>query len=230
MEKNFKDILDTYMKSVPEVYIPCDRCLNTERWDGRVVLMIIDAAFTSIGLNYFTAVVPAVERFRITYSEPGIITSCSDLVKTPLSELKNIWKNQRSWNTAKQISSYLMKSGSDRTAFRNWAKKADPTLWKEDPIGSISGVGINTFQYLRMMGGIDTVMPDKIVKRVVYEIMDKVGITNKPEKDIDFILFLEESARACGFRPIDVCWMTWLVQSEGELVRSEKYKDVLGKI
>jgi len=230
MRKKFKAVLDIYMKSVPEVHIPCDRCLNTKRWDGNVVLMVIDAAFTSIGLNYFTSVVPAVERFRITYTETGIITSCSDLVKTPLSNLKNIWKNKRSWNTAKQICSYLMKSGNDRAAFRNWAKKAGPALWKVDPIGSINGVGINTFQYLRMMGGIDTVMPDKIVKRVVYEIMDKAGITEKPEKDVEFILFLEDTARACGYRPIDVCWMTWLVQSEGERVRSDKYKDILGKI
>jgi len=33
--------------------------------------------------------------------------------------------------------------------------------WREDPIGRIKGVGLITFQYLRMMGGIDTVMPDK---------------------------------------------------------------------
>jgi hypothetical protein len=32
--------------------------------------------------------------------------------------------------------------------------------WWEDPVGSIKGVGLVTFQYLRMMGGVDTVMPD----------------------------------------------------------------------
>ena len=34
----------------------CEGCLRTERWGGSVVLMVVDAAFTSIGLNYFTAV------------------------------------------------------------------------------------------------------------------------------------------------------------------------------
>lgn len=37
----------------------------------------------------------------------------------------------------------------------------------KDPIGSIKGVGLTTFQHLRMMGGINTVMSNKIVKRAI---------------------------------------------------------------
>lgn len=33
----------------------CDRCLRTERWGGNVVLMVVDAAFDSICLNYFNS-------------------------------------------------------------------------------------------------------------------------------------------------------------------------------
>ena len=43
--------------------------LRTERWRGSVVLMVVDAAFTSIGLNYFTAVVPKVEEFNRDFVE-----------------------------------------------------------------------------------------------------------------------------------------------------------------
>jgi hypothetical protein len=229
MKKKFKDVLSSYMESVPDVHIPCDRCLKTERWDSSVVCMVIDAAFTSIGLNYFTSVVPAVERFRKTYAEPGIIKNCSDFAAVPLAELKMIWKNERSWNTAQKISSYLAEQENDRIALRTWARTADPSGLANDPIGRVKGVGINTFQYLRMMGGVDTVMPDKIVKRVIFEIIDQSG-ASKPESDIDFITFLEETAPLCGYRPIEVCWMTWLVQSEGDRVRSDKYKDILGRI
>ncbi len=42
----------------------CERCLATQRWGGSVVLMVVDAAFMSIGLNYFTAVVPAVAAYE----------------------------------------------------------------------------------------------------------------------------------------------------------------------
>ncbi|MEM3407073.1 MAG: hypothetical protein QXL51_07895, partial [Candidatus Aenigmatarchaeota archaeon] len=51
------------MKKVSGLKEYCERCLRTERYNGNVVLMIVDAAFTSIGLNYFTAVVPKVEEF-----------------------------------------------------------------------------------------------------------------------------------------------------------------------
>jgi hypothetical protein len=71
-------------------------------------------------------------------------------------------------------------------ALRTWAANARLEGWREDPIGSIKGVGLVTFQYLRMMGGVDTIMPDKIVKRVVNEILVKAGL--KPvEDDIEFI-------------------------------------------
>jgi len=48
-------------------------------------------------------------------------------------------------------------------------------------IGRIKGVGLVTFQYLRMMGGIDTVMPDKIVKGVINKILVKARICRSKE-------------------------------------------------
>jgi hypothetical protein len=37
-------------------------------------------------------------------------------------------------------------------------------------------------------------------------------------------------ALAYGYRPIELCWMTWLIQPEGRKMRMEKYKDILPKI
>jgi len=80
-----------------------------------------------------------------------------------------------------------------------------------------------------MMGGIDTVMPDKIVKRVINEILVKAGF--KPvNDDIEFIKKAEEVALACEYRPIELCWMTWLIQPEGKMIRMEKYSGILSKI
>jgi len=39
----------------------CTGCLRTERYSGSVILTIIDVAFTSIVLNYFTTIVPKVK-------------------------------------------------------------------------------------------------------------------------------------------------------------------------
>jgi len=227
---SLKKIVDSYMQKVSGLKEHCERCLRTERWNGNVVLMIVDAAFTSIGLNYFTAVIPKVEEFNKKFIENGKIKNLKDLTKANINELRSVWKNKRSWIIAKEIASYLSTlSDNDKEALRNWAKNAKLENWKEDPIGRIKGVGLITFQYLRMMGGIDTIMPDKIVKRVINEILIKAGL--KPiNNDIEFIKKSEEIALKCGYRPIELCWMTWLIQPEGKIMRMEKYSKILPRI
>jgi len=229
-----KDVVDSYMRQVPEVGEYGQRCLKTERWHGNIVLMVVDAAFTSIGLNYFQSVVPRVEQFRKKFIEPGRIRTVEDLVVADAAELEKVWRNKRSWQMAKSVASYLcgIKSDeglNDRQAFIYWAEHAQLDGWEKDPIGEIKGVGINSFQYLRMMGGIDTVMPDKIVKRVIAEILAKANM-EMPSTDIDFVRLMEHIAPEVGYRAIELCWMTWLIQSEAGMSRMEKYSSLLHKI
>jgi len=40
----------------------------------------------------------------------------------------------------------------------------------------------------------------------------------------------EQAALTCGYRPVELCWMTWLIQPEGKMIRMEKYSNVLSKI
>jgi hypothetical protein len=193
--------------------------------------MVVDAAFTSIGLNYFTAVVPKVEEFRRKLVESGKVRNLEALAEAHVEELRKVWKNMRSWNIAKEIASYLltMGGGDDRLALRAWAGNAKLEEWRLNPVGMIKGVGLVTFQYLRMMGGVDTVMPDKVVKRVINEILEKAG--HEPVNgDIEFVKKAEQVALACGYRPTELCWMTWLIQPEGKIMRMKKYSNVLSKI
>jgi hypothetical protein len=227
---SLKEILDSYMRRVSGLDVYCSRCLRTERWGSCVVLMVVDAAFTSIGLNYFTAVVPKVEEFSKRFVENGRIRTLRELAAADIYELKGVWKNRRSWDMAKGIASYLSTlSEDDKTALRTWASNARLEGWREDPVGSIKGVGLVTFQYLRMMGGVDTVMPDKIVKRVVNDILVKAGL-EPVEDDIELVKRAEQLALACGYGPVELCWMTWLIQPEGRRIRMEKYRDILPKI
>jgi hypothetical protein len=225
-----KAIVDSYMGKVSGIEEHCDRCLKTERWGGSVVLMVVDAAFTSIGLNYFTAVVPKVVEYNKKFVESGKTKNLRDLAKADLNELRGVWKNKRSWIIAKDIASYLSTlSEDDETALRTWARNADFENWRKDPVGRIKGVGLITFQYLRMMGGVDTVMPDKIVKRVINKILEKAGCEPVTD-DMEFVKKAEEVALTCGYRPVELCWMTWLVQPEGKMMRMKKYSSILSKI
>jgi hypothetical protein len=226
--------VEFHMKKVPEVKMYCDRCLGTKRWGGDVTLMVVDAAFNSIGLNYFFSIVPKVEIFRQTFVEKGIILSLKDLAVANQNDLSLIWKNKRSWDIARSIAKFLSPT-EDRNALTDkdnliiWSKNSELINWELDPIGSISGVGINTYQYLRMMGGIDTVMPDKIVKRILNKILSDSEM-EIPSDDIKFVQIIEKIAPQCGYRPIELCWMTWLIQSENDLIRMEKYSEILSKI
>jgi hypothetical protein len=53
---------------------------------------------------------------------------------------------------------------------------------------------------------------------------------NIPQKNDDFIKQVESIARRTGCKATEICWMTWLIQSEAELIRAKKYADILPKI
>jgi len=233
--KDLPQVVDAYMSRTTGIKEHCARCLRTERWGGSVVLMIVDAAFTSIGLNYFTAVVPKVMKFKEELVDCGEVKELESLSSLSEKEVEHIWRNKRSWQAAKSVASYLYEIGKaegmgEREAFRFWAANSQLESWREDPIGKISGVGVTTFQYLRMMGGIDTAMPDKIVRRVVRQILDEAELDMPTEGDIDLVRTIERLSQLSGYRPIEICWMTWLIQPEGKMIRMNKYRNLLGKI
>ncbi len=226
MEQSIRKRLEIDMSRVPELREFCERCLRTERYNGNVVLMVVDAAFVSIGVNYFNVIVPAVLRFgELIVSK---VRNLSDFLDLPDELLFSVWKNRRSWKVAKSIAEYLSSiSKDDRTAIRTWALNSSLEDWKEDNIGKIRGVGINTYQYLRMMGGIDTVMPDKIVKRYFRELAESLGLEVDFE-DLAFIRWVEELARRSGYKAIELCWLTWFVQYDDR--RLNAYRELMKKI
>jgi len=193
------------------------RCFNGERWSGHAVLIVVDAALDSIGLNYFQIVVPRVRRFYEDYVKTGQIASLEHLSKlTPQDlRLRKIMNNERCWRAAINICRVLdqikRENGleSDFAALRFWAEKANYETWREDPVGKISGVGLITFQYLRMQAGVDTAMPDKIVKKVVER---DFGI--KAKDSMEFIKRMEAFSKETGYSQTLICWAIWLKESD----------------
>lgn len=203
------ELIKSYISDYDALKEIAERCLTTERWNGNVPLILLDAAITSVGVNYFQVVVPKVREFEKEFIKTGKVNSLSNLANFNYEEAFHIWKNRRSWQVAKEIAKYLSTlSNNDKEALRTWAKSSSLSNWKSEPIGKIKGVGLITYQYLRMMGGIDTVMPDKIVKRVINEILTKAG--EKPVyDDMEFIHKVENLAQKTGYRAVELCFMTW---------------------
>ncbi len=220
----------TLLEEHPEVREAAERCLSKQRWNGSVVLMVIDAAFTSIGVNYFTLVVPRVEEFREKYL--GDFSTLEELSRLDTGELQELWRNRRSWEVARGIASKLVEikreeECNDLEALALWASRAELEHWKKDVIGQLKGVGINTFQYLRMMGGVDTVMPDKIVKRFINKILEEAG-ESAVNDDIKFIGRVKALAERAEATSVELCFLAWMEQYRGE--KAKRYAEVLRSI
>lgn len=189
------------------------KCLNGKIWDGNAVLMAVDAALTSIGVNYFKLVVPLVKRFRDEYVETGQITSFEDFAKlSPIDKrLREIIDNRRSWsvgiNVCKELNTIRKENDlkSDLDALKLWAEKANYEKWSEDRIGKIPGVGLVTFQYLRLQAGVNTTVPDRMIRRTAEK---EFGI--KAKDSIDFIKKMQEYSSKAGFSQTLFCWAAWL--------------------
>ena len=189
------------------------KCLKGEIWEGNTVLMVVDAALTSIGINYFKLVVPLVEKFHNECVKTGQIASFEDFAKLSPEDrrLRGIIDNRRSWSVAikvcKELDNIRKENDllSDFDALKFWAEKAHYEKWGEDRIGKIPGVGLTTFQYLRLQVGVNTTVPDRMIRRVAEK---EFGI--KAKDRIDFIKKMEKYSSEAGFSQILFCWAVWL--------------------
>ncbi len=220
MSKALKDELDRIASKSPETLRFCRKVLRSERYGGNAVLMVVDAAITSVGVNYFSVVVPRVLEFKRRFVDSGKIVTFEDILRSDESEFYCVWRNRRSWMVVKGVIETLAEYGEGVDALRTWADRADLDSWREWL--SVRGAGINTFQYLRMMGGIDTVMPDRIVRRFVERHL------NAPEDAVEFVRFSEGIARELGYLAVELCWLSWLSNySDGKI---REYSNLLEKI
>ncbi|MCE4608008.1 MAG: hypothetical protein F7B61_03505 [Caldisphaeraceae archaeon] len=228
--RKLRKVIDAYyLTTNPLLKDFTERSLNSMRWKGIGLLMVLDAAFTSVGLNYFNIVVPAIIRFKESFYDIGKIRNFNQLLSYNKESLKYIWKNDRSWNVAFGIAKVLRRySGNDdREKLRSWARDSSLESFRDNGIGKVKGVGLVTYQYLRIMGGIDTIMPDKIVMRFIEKVIDEAGIKVHYRNIIDGIKKLEHLFKMVGVRPVEITWMSWLVDSELRKILSGVHKEIL---
>lgn len=185
-------------------------CYDGKRWLGNALLIIMDACFDSIGLNYFTVVFNKTKTFYEKYVKTGVIKNCKDFLnKNGETKAKELIHNTRAIKCLTEICKILAKQQNEFNWLRNWAEKADINSYKEDILGRINGVGINTFQYLRMQVGVDTIMPDKIIIKWLNE-RAKLNVKNEKEA----IRKGHEFATSIGLKDTELCWAIWIAESK----------------
>ncbi|MCW1293260.1 MAG: hypothetical protein OH318_02605 [Candidatus Parvarchaeota archaeon] len=184
-------------------------CYTDKRWNGNPVLIILDACFDSIGLNYFSVVFRKTYKFYLEKIKTGKVINCKDLLtEQNLEYVRSLLNNDRVVNCIKKICEIVSKNENEYKFLKEWAFRADPYKFKEDIIGKINGVGINTFQYLRMQVGVDTIMPDKII---INWLKERAGL--KINNPFDAIEKGHKFASSIGLKDTELCWAIWISES-----------------
>lgn len=143
----------------------------------------------SANRNYNLIVEPRVRCIRLKYPHLKTFKDLHKIIKTKSEdEFYDFWdyKDNKKYNTLKSILNvistlriqYTEAADDDFKLIHNWAKKVNLSKIQEDPIGSISNVGIATVQHLRMTFGFDTVKPDLRVKQVLEKEFNLKSLSN----------------------------------------------------
>jgi hypothetical protein len=197
-----------------------ERFLQLDRWTGDdPLLLLADAAGTTTGQSYFTHVKPSVEAFQTHFLETDRITSFAELASLNQQDttLEQIFEAQRKRRVLVEGADVLanIDAETDLVRLQEWAHHADPTNHSMDPFGGINGVGLRTFQYLRMIAGIDTVKPDIQVKRFVETLAEETGDPHlDPSRDQTVLESCQWLAEETDYRMIELDQIAWWHFSE----------------
>lgn len=221
-----QELLDRYADGTP--YAESAReFLDLERWTGDdPILLLAEAAAVTTGRRFSTGVKPTVERFRDAFVDTGRATTYADLAAVELEdeELIAAVGAQRKRRVLLEAAAVLAdrREDDDLSALRAWATAADPYRYRADPIGGISGVGPSSFQYLRMLAGIDTARPDPKVTQLVADV--DAELADSPldaSEPLRTIASCEWLALESSYRRIEVdriAWWTYADDRERENV------------
>lgn len=175
-----------------------------------VVLVCIDAVL-SINRKYYKFVVPRITYFQENYGNITTLEQLSNLIKEKgiegFSECWNYKHNDRV-ETLEYLVNKLMeiskkyKGNTEIEKLKTWANETLPTDYKKF---NVKGIGLATYQYIRMMLGASTVKPDVHIKRTISNIL------NRNVSDIESINLFEQACKELKVDTATIDHNLWLL-------------------
>ncbi|WP_207590610.1 hypothetical protein [Halomontanus rarus] len=211
-------VLDRYADGTPYEQLAA-AFLDLERWTGDdPVLLLAEAAASTTGQGYFTGVKPTVERFRETFVDAGRAKTFDELAALRLEDdaLVEVFGAERKRHVLLEAARVFAErpAADDLEALQSWAGSADYYRYDEDPIGRIGGVGPATFQYLRMLAGVDTAKPDPAVTSFVETVGDEIESPSLDASDPRrAVASCEWLAIASSYRTIEIDQLAWWLRA-----------------
>lgn len=182
-----------YLSTIPLDY----QMLPDEFGYSSPVLICLDAVL-SINRKYYSFVVPRIKYFEENYPHICTLEQLASLIHELGYEgfhvvwrYKHIARVRTLDSLVTKYMNYAKEIGEkdDLVAMRIWAQKSSVVDYKNF---GVYGIGLATFQYLRMMLGVSTVKPDVHIKRAVRYALQR------PVSDLEAICLIEKASEAMG--------------------------------
>lgn len=173
MNEAVQDVLDQYA-TVSSVEERARAFREYRRWTGEEPLLLVaEAAVSTTGQRFISGILPAIERFKETFVVTNRVDSFTTLAALEvddedLLEAFGVRRNRTVLLEAARVLAERPEEG-DLESLVGWASSADHYRYDSDPIGSISGVGPSSFQYLRQLAGVETIRPTSTVTTLIEE-------------------------------------------------------------
>lgn len=174
------------------------------------VLVCIDAVL-SINRKYYKFVVPRITYFQENYSDITTLQQLLDLIEeegiTGFSKCWNYKHDERVkilYNLVIRLIE-ISKGYNEKTEIENlklWAKEITPIDYKNF---NVKGIGLATFQYIRMLLGASTVKPDVHIKRAISNVL------NRKVSDIEAISLFEQACKELNLDVAIIDHNLWLL-------------------
>lgn len=173
-------------------------------------------AVLSINRQYKTFVVPRITEFRNKHPNIKNLKQLLDLIELcGIEKFANDILNYRHYERVELLRKLILKlldirktssnPADELISLRNWAQLEGINGYKTL---NIKGIGIATYQYLRMLMGVDTTKPDIHITKFLEEKLNK---KLKPE---DCITIIEGVSKKMCIPAICVDHAIWKMQSE----------------
>jgi hypothetical protein len=166
-------------------------------------------AVLSINRRYNEFVLPRIKHFQTHYPQIKTLKQLRSLIQEKGYEgFNRVWQYNHLDRVkmlddlAKKFISYAeeIHESDDLAAMKNWANKVSPKDY--DKFG-VHGIGLATFQYLRMLSGVSTVKPDVHIKKAVgYALGRQVS-------DMEAIWLVEQASKEMGLPATTVDHNLW---------------------
>ncbi len=206
----FENDLDVFIKWFWS-QIPQENLIFPEFGYENPALICLDAVL-SIKQKYKEMVVPRIEGFQKEYAHINTLQQLQDLIlEHGIEGFQKIWRYEypERVHTLDNLIKFYIEYGyreklTDLNAMKHWAKKASVHDYRTF---GVPGIGVATFQYLRMLLGVSTVKPDVHIKKAVS---DALGFS---VSDLEAVNLLEKASEKTGIPAITIDNNIWSVYS-----------------